>query len=66
MDVFEEAEMELGLEPGELAGTFPADFVEKVLCESCTCVWDYCEVAKRVALKKACNNCYPIEEGLDG
>lgn len=32
MDIFEAAEMELGCEPGELAGTFPAEFVDKVTC----------------------------------
>lgn len=26
----------------------------------CTCVWDYCKVAKRIALKKACFACYPV------
>lgn len=32
MDIFEEAEMELGLEPGELEGTFPSGFVGYVKC----------------------------------
>lgn len=32
MNVFEEAEMELGCEPDELFGTFPAQFVSRVTC----------------------------------
>ena len=33
MDIFEEAEMELGCEPGELVGTFPARLVDKATCQ---------------------------------
>lgn len=34
----------------------------------CSCVWDYCPVAKRIALKVACFTCYPIikENSNDG
>lgn len=38
MDIFEAAEMELGLEPGELAGTFPVGFEDDFrikLCNNC-------------------------------
>lgn len=27
----------------------------------CICIWDYCKVAKRIALKVACTVCYPID-----
>jgi hypothetical protein len=31
VDIFSEADMELGCEPGELVGTFPTSFINKVI-----------------------------------
>lgn len=28
----------------------------------CKCIWNYCTVAKRIALKTACAVCYPVED----
>ncbi len=57
MDIFD-AEMELGLEPGELSGTFPAEFVKRVSCKHDALTphrkWD------SGSWYWTCNDCYNI------